>query len=282
MNYIYSGFTDNSRFILANNNCSSFSQLLSNDAYYKIIWARQGNIELGIDGYQITVKKNHVLLCSPLNVLNIEPHTEGAISYIFSNEFYRLRDFASNLSFQDCLFKGTLIPSLVKLCETDTQNFELLFKLFKREFQRKDHFQGEMLMVLLKKLLIMFKRMTHKVVEREEIPHKTPDVIGEFSYLVETHFRNKHQVNDYAELLNKSPKTISSIIKKHTKKTALSLINERILAEARRLLLFSDKTSEEIAYDLGYSEPGHFSKFFKRNEGTSPSQFRKRVYTTVS
>ncbi|WP_430965368.1 helix-turn-helix domain-containing protein [Spongiimicrobium sp. 2-473A-2-J] len=282
MNHIYSGLTDKSRFALTDFNCASFSERLGKGNNYKIIWARQGNITIGIDGYQIIVKKNHVLLCSPLNILDIEPHTEGAISFIFSKEFYNLWDYTGKLSFQDYLFQGALILPLVRLNEADTQNFELLFKLFKKEFERKDRFQGEMLMVLLKKLLIMFKRMVNNRCENDEIPNRASTVIGEFSYLVETHFRNKHQVTDYAELLHKSPKTISSIIKKHTKKTALSFINERILIEARRLLLFSDKTSEEIAYNLGYSEPGNFSKFFKKNVGTSPTQFRKRVFTPVT
>jgi len=49
------------------------------------------------------------------------------------------------------------------------------------------------------------------------------------------------------------------------------------MLEARRLLLFSDKTSEEIAFKLGFNEPGHFSKFFKNNMGATPIMFRKNA-----
>ena len=52
------------------------------------------------------------------------------------------------------------------------------------------------------------------------------------------------------------------------------VINERILLEAKRLLIYSDKTADEIAKILGYKEAGHFSKFFKRNEGISPKEFK--------
>jgi len=53
------------------------------------------------------------------------------------------------------------------------------------------------------------------------------------------------------------------------------VINERILLEAKRLLVYSDKTADEIAKELGSKEAGHFSKFFKRNEKISPKEFRK-------
>ena len=55
----------------------------------------------------------------------------------------------------------------------------------------------------------------------------------------------------------------------------MTVINERILLEAKRLLVYSNKTADEIAKELGYKEAGHFSKFFKRNEGSSPKEFRK-------
>jgi len=59
----------------------------------------------------------------------------------------------------------------------------------------------------------------------------------------------------------------------------LTIINERIILEAKRLLLYSDKTNEEVATSLGYKDAGHFSKFFKNNEGLSPTAFRTERLT---
>ena len=275
MNYIYHGLTHKSRLVLTDFNCASSVQRLREGNCYKLIWARERDVHLGMDGYQVIVKKDHVFFCTPLNDLETACSMSGAISLIFSKEFYCLQDYVKNLSFSKFPFKETNNLPLVELSEGDRQNFDFLFRLFKKEFERTEHFQGEMLMVLLRKLLIMFKRIIAKLGQTKKISNNPSSVIEEFNVLLESHFRDKHKVNDYAAMLHRSPKSISSIIKKSTKKTALSLINERILIEARRLLLLSDKTSEEISYHLGYRDPSHFSKFFKKNVGTSPTHFRK-------
>jgi AraC-like DNA-binding protein len=107
------------------------------------------------------------------------------------------------------------------------------------------------------------------------------DIIRQYNILVERHFREKHKVKEYADLLFKSPKTLSNLFHKYGDKTPLAVINERILLEAKRLLLYSDKTTEEITFDLGYTDTGHFSKFFKNHEGLSPSLFKKSKHITV-
>ena len=99
--------------------------------------------------------------------------------------------------------------------------------------------------------------------------------------MVEKYFREKHQVKDYADLLFRSPKTLSNLFHKYGKKTPLSIIHERIILEAKRLLLYSDKATEEIAFDLGYKDSGHFSKFFKKQEGVSPSLFKKNKQVAI-
>jgi len=91
---------------------------------------------------------------------------------------------------------------------------------------------------------------------------------------VEKHFREHHQVADYASLLYKSPKTLSNVFRKLGRKTPLQFIHERIVLEGRRLLLYTDKPIAEIADELGFLESGHFSRLFKRVTGDSPSALR--------
>jgi AraC-like DNA-binding protein len=133
-----------------------------------------------------------------------------------------------------------------------------------------------MLRTLLKRMLIKSTKLIKKDLPEAALSDKQVDLIRKFNMLVELHFKEKHQVTDYAALLNKSPKTLSNFFKKHKVQSPLKTINERIAIEAKRLLRYSGKTAEEIAYELGYNEASHFSKFFKKQIGVSPLGYRKR------
>ena len=107
------------------------------------------------------------------------------------------------------------------------------------------------------------------------IENRDFDIVREFNFLVETHFKSIHSVTQYAELLHKSPKTISNLFRKFNSKSPLQFIQERKMLEAKRLLTYTTKQIKEIAYDLGFEDIQTFSRFFKRNEGISPSKYKE-------
>jgi AraC-like DNA-binding protein len=99
----------------------------------------------------------------------------------------------------------------------------------------------------------------------------------QFRILLEQHFARNHKVKDYAELLSTSEKTLNESIKKVTGKTVSDLIYARIVLEAKRLLLHSGMSAKEIAYALNFGDPAHFSKFFKKQTGLSPSEYKNSL-----
>ena len=94
---------------------------------------------------------------------------------------------------------------------------------------------------------------------------------------IEENFKLKHSPAEYADLLYISPKALAKITKTHFNKTPSSLINERIIIEAKRELYLTDKTVKEIAYELGYEDEYYFSRFFKVNADISPQLYRDSV-----
>ena len=82
---------------------------------------------------------------------------------------------------------------------------------------------------------------------------------------------------DYADLMFKSPKTLSNTFKKLRNQSPLHMIQERIILEAKRQLYYTEKPIKEITYELGFSEPAQFSRLFKNTTGLSPSDFQKQV-----
>ena len=276
----YYTIKDDDNFILTNFNCEPSQELLKDNGLYKIVWCKDNAATIQIDGYELSLEQDQVIFCTPLNVMQVGLDTRGLVAFVFNKEFFCIQTHDEQVSCNGFLFFGSAQPQIVQLSEKEKRHFSTLLHFFEEDLSIKDQLQGEMLRSLLKRLLILSTRMVKKEVLQPDITNAQLDTIRQYNLLVEKHFREKHQVRDYADLLYKSPKTLSNLFHKYGGKTPLAIIHERILLEARRLLLYSDKTMEEIAFLLGYQDPGHFSKFFKKHEGLSPTIFKKEKSTS--
>ncbi|MFL0124220.1 helix-turn-helix domain-containing protein [Tenacibaculum maritimum] len=241
---------------------------------YKIIWAKNDEITVQVDGYRVFLKKNQMLFCSPLNLLDFEVAHKEILIFVFNREFYCIRDHDSEVSCNGFLFLGSSSPITVILDEQEQKSFHLIYEFFIEEFETKDHIQGEMLLVLLKRLLIKSVRIARKTLPVSDMPQAKLDTIRKFNLLVEMYFREKHKVSDYASLMHLTPKSLSNLFARYYNKSPLKVITERIILESKQLLDFSDSSINKIAYDLGFEEAAHFSKFFKNQVGLSPKQYK--------
>jgi AraC family transcriptional activator of pobA len=94
--------------------------------------------------------------------------------------------------------------------------------------------------------------------------------------LLDQHFHQQRQLGFYAEKLAMTPDRLNDIVKRSTGVTAGHLIRQRVLTEAKRQLVFTNVAIHEIAYDLGFSDPSHFARFFRKQTGTTPQAFREQ------
>lgn len=92
--------------------------------------------------------------------------------------------------------------------------------------------------------------------------------------LVEEHFRQERLLGFYAERLVMTADRLNDHVKRVTGVTAGHLIRQRVLTEAKRQLVFTNLAIHEIAYDLAFSDPSHFARFFRKQTGTTPHEFR--------
>ena len=93
--------------------------------------------------------------------------------------------------------------------------------------------------------------------------------------LVEEHFRRERLIAFYAAALAMTPDRLNDHVKRATGVTAGHLIRQRVLTEAKRQLVFTGQPIQEIAYDLAFSDPSHFTRFFRKQTGLTPQAFRE-------
>lgn len=204
---------------------------------------------------------------------------DAIVSWQFDRLFYCIADHDQEVSCTGFLFFGPTVPMFVQLSDAELGKFEALLAVFEDECTTDDPIQGEMLRMLLKRLIIKLTRLAKEQHLSPELSVRDYDLVRQFNLLVEVHFRNLHSVSEYAALLNKSPKTIANLFALYHQPSPLRIIHNRIMLEARRLLLFTDKSTKEIAFALGFDASAHFSRFFKKQTGIPPSAFREQQRT---
>lgn len=101
--------------------------------------------------------------------------------------------------------------------------------------------------------------------------------LHQFRQLVELLYREHLTIDDYAARLGVTRAHLHETCLRQTGRTPLALVHERLLAEARRRLLQTTLTVEQISYGLGFRDPGYFNRFFKRATGQPPGAYRKQA-----
>ena len=97
-----------------------------------------------------------------------------------------------------------------------------------------------------------------------------------FRDAVEAGFRQRHGVAEIATSLPVTRGRLDSICRRHSGRTAQQVIHDRIVLEAQRSLIYTGQTVAEIAYGLGFADPAYFTRFFTREAGETPGEFRRR------
>lgn len=245
--------------------------------YLTIAWNRGGNQRVSVDEIEYAFPENSILPLMVNQSFRFENPAE-IVAWQFNRNFYCIVDHDKEVSCVGFIFYGSSNTMILQLGENEIRKISLLFEVFKDEFESADDIQGEMLRMLLVRLIIIITRLAKiQYLNPRNLEENKFDLVRQFNLMVENHYRTEHEVQFYAAKLNKSPKTISNFFALYGHKTPLQIIQERVTLEAKRLFYYTDKTSKEIAYDLGFDDAAHFSRFFKNQTKQSPTEFKKSI-----
>ncbi len=155
----------------------------------------------------------------------------------------------------------------------------LVHKLQEEYRQSSDEFSQELIVSNLELLLNYCKRFYARQFATRSTPHR--DILMRFERFLSEYFESERasregvpSVQLCAKQMGYSPNYLSDLLRKETGKTTREHIQLVVIERAKDLLLGSEKTVSQIAHDLGFEYPQHFSKLFRRKTGQSPAQFR--------
>jgi AraC-like DNA-binding protein len=250
--------------------------LLQDKSLYKFIWVCRGTVTVEIDHVPMTLSSDEVISLSPLHHLRFVEVDGEYQTLLFNSNFYCIFGHDSEVSCNGFLFNGSSHVMLLKLDEEQSKRLNSIFCNFIDECSTKDNLQEEMLRIVLKRFIITCTRIARAKFAVGQENEKSFDIVRQFYVLVDTYFKEKKQVQDYADMLYRSPKTISNLFAEYGLPSPLKVIHDRVAAEAKRLLLYTNKSAKEIGLILGFEDIATFSRFFKKVAKESISEYRKR------
>lgn len=237
----------------------------------------QGNATVMLDFQEHEVSGTNAVFISPgqVHTVRMGEWLDG-VTVSFTREFFDQQPVVfSQLSTFPFLFQDRRVPSL-PLIKEQGQEIIHLFDSLHREFETGLADAADILRPTLHLLLGRLRRIYEQAIPTSR-PTRAMQLVHEFQILLDQKFRQTRALPDYARELGITENHLNDIVKDQTGHSAGDLIRRRCLLHAKRLLLHSEESVAEIAYDLGFDDPSYFSRFFRRYEKVTPKEFRDQI-----
>lgn len=248
--------------------------------FYLISWITDGHCDYNVDMNNYKIQPNTIILLKPgelhrfSNVIDLE-----GVNFYFTSDVLSNVNSAISAEIDMELFTKNHIISVTsnrteEILKVYTNLLCSMCKCSHDGFISQEIKKMEMLIFLL------------RLLECEEIQHnKSTNLINKNTYqiflrfqkMVDEKYQSLHKVQDYSKLLNTSSKHLTECVRENSTKSPLQIINQRRLLQSQRLLLFTQLRIKEIAINLGFIDTSHFVKFFKKEIGVTPSEYREKL-----
>ncbi|MEM9887072.1 MAG: helix-turn-helix transcriptional regulator [Bacteroidota bacterium] len=245
--------------------------------FYAILFVLKGEGVHYIDFKSYPYQANSMIFISREQVHAFEKNMEReAFFLLFSEEFLARDNAHSNLMQELSLYNYHLYPPVIQLEAAQVDIFRNLAVRMKVEFDRpNDLLTAEIMHAALRIFLCLAERI--RKAHRDLNPKsKYQKEYVEFQKLLNQHVLKSKKVKFYANQLHLSTKTLNRITKEMLGQSAKSYIDDFLIIEMKRLLMNTSYSIKEIAYESGFEESTNFVKYFKKQTGMNPSEFRKQ------
>ena len=246
--------------------------------YFRISLTRAGSATFHIGLDQYTTRRNSILFGIPGQLFSLHDTSEDFLAYYmlfterFIGDFFLLQNRKQHFPF--LTHAGLQCFQLDDDIAAETES--LIFKI-NAEIKARKPDCNQMIRLYIQQIILHANRCygTHLLAQRTH-PDIQQVLYHDFLKLVNEHYLTIRKVSAYADLLHVSPDYLNRVIRACADRTAHELIDEMLILEAKSYLLHSPLSIAEIAYQLEFSDPSHFNRFFKKYSAATPAEFRER------
>lgn len=255
-----------------------FREMHTHD-FYNVTWVEHGGFDYIVDTVTYHVEDKSILMFLPGRIHSVQnANIFSGTSIDFTEDFFHCIDASWARAIKYDIMDG--IHSLpIRNPGTEKRIKELIAQLHCYTEERKNSPQSvakiySSLTLLLCAIGDSTEHLSLKA-GAANVSNPYHDIYLSFIDRVEKEFLLHHAVQFYAEDLRVSLSTLNTCCKANVGKTPLTIITDRIMLEAKRMLLYTEMRSKEISGALGFVEPAHFTNFFKKNAKMTPLKFRE-------
>ncbi|WP_433286396.1 helix-turn-helix transcriptional regulator [Pseudonocardia sp. CA-142604] len=243
-------------------------------AFHHLVTVRCGALRYSLDFTEHTLPAGAWLWARPGQILQYGPELTEAHGTVVLFQPGFLSTPTAEATRTDQLAAG---QPLIPRSEYKRQALRLMVDLLESEHQRRDDLPPDVHIEVVRHLLaVLVLRLAHL---NDPLPG---DARGNEAYqrlqqAVERDFARTHRVEDYAKQLGYSVRTLTRATRAATGSGAKQMIDDRVLLEAKRLLVHTELSSTAVAERLGFPGPTVFTRFFRQRTGDTPTAFRSRA-----
>jgi AraC-like DNA-binding protein len=240
--------------------------------YYEIMLIQEGGCSQLIDFINYAGNDHSCYIVCPQQIHLMSRNNSSGIVVQFTED--RVKSTELRASLRQLLFyeKSAIIfenrPDLFA-------ELQLLINILSKYLGEKVDFNNQVVNHLLQSIISIILENT-QIRENSE-KNLVKNLLIDFYLLIEVHYAENVGVQFFIESLGTTEKKLAEATKKHTGLSPLQVIHNRILLEAKRLMLFEERTHKELAYQLGFDSPASFSTFIKSKTGLAPLELTKQL-----
>lgn len=248
----------------------------SHHGMFQILFVAKGDPEIRLEDRreQVSGPCAVTIPSGAVHAFAFSPETVGSVVTVAETLLTDARYQRSRALF-DPLFEAPMIINFED-APGEAQRIGRILELMAQEFQWPEIGRSSMFEWLLRILLMIIRRRIDARAPRAEAKGFAGDAYGRFRVLVEENFKHHWSIERYAHELGLSQARLNRLCRSTRGRTALGLVQDRLVLEAQRLLVYTSATAAMVAYELGFQDPAYFSRFFKRQTGLAPGQYRKQ------